>query len=69
MDESNSLKWGMNDIASFFTTKLGYKVMFLEGLVGGNQERRWWWDHIWNIKGPLKTKIHIWLALNNQLLT
>jgi hypothetical protein len=32
-------------------------------------EKQWWWGPIWKLKAPLKSKITLWLAINNKLLT
>jgi hypothetical protein len=29
----------------------------------------WWWKSLWRLEAPLKSKIYMWLALMDKMLT
>ena len=49
-----------------YIVKLGY-VARIEEVWNG--DRVWWWRFIWKLYFPLKTRILMWLALDNKLFT
>jgi len=53
-------------IRGSYYPKLGYKVICKDAV---SEEPVWWWKKIWKYKYPLKTRIYMWLALDNKVLT
>jgi hypothetical protein len=49
-----------------YTPKIGYMALCEDWLV---EMSCWWWKTIWKYKCPLKSRIFMWLALNNMILT
>lgn len=31
--------------------------------------KKWWWKSLWKLKGPLKNRIFLWLALSRKVLS
>jgi hypothetical protein len=63
-EEEESLFWFKNMWKGEYIAKLGYNYQMETQFKG---EVRWWWEKIWKIHGPVKSKIVIWLALNKNL--
>jgi hypothetical protein len=64
-DSEDSLMWAKNKVTGMYTTKLSYEALM--DAVG--QEEVWWWNKIWKIKVPKKTRIFLWLTLKNKVPT
>lgn len=63
--ESDELVWNFNDEGGVFTTKLGY----ISGLLWELGTNKNWGNAFWKISAPLKSKVIVWLVLNNKELT
>lgn len=51
-EKPDELAWTLNKTGGYHTAKLGYR-----GLQSNAHENlMWWWDKIWKIKAPIKTK-------------
>jgi hypothetical protein len=64
-EEEDSLIWTKNPATRDYTSN------WISYSYGGTSlaEKQWWWGPIWKLKAPLKSKIILWLAINNKLLT
>jgi hypothetical protein len=65
-EEDNNMVWSENERNGEYTTKIGYQAQVEQAFIG---ERIWWWEKVWKMHAPPKSKITLWLALHNQLLT
>jgi hypothetical protein len=64
-DHDDELKWSRNQTTGVLTTKLGYASKFSEEQ---GAMRLWWWKAVWKLVFPLKTRIFLWLVLENKVL-
>ena len=65
-EEEDRICWCKNPTTGDFTIKFGIFSKVVEEI---QVEKKWWWELIWKFHGSLKTKIALWLALENKLLT
>jgi hypothetical protein len=59
------LVWSLNP-SRVYLPKLGYKALVEEGR---EDQHVWWWKVLWKLKSPSKSKIFMWLILNNRAPT
>ena len=46
-----------------YTPNMGYISLRADGM---QRELVWWWNKLWKIKSPPKTKIFMWCVLENK---
>ena len=62
---SDELAWSVNKTGGSYTVRLGYNALRFEK----QREIKWWWSKIWKVRAPEKTILHMWLELNDRVLT
>ena len=62
-EEYYVMVWLRNPFQGEYSSKLGYKVMFMEG---SQDEVEWWWKALWKLKAPHRSKVHMLLVLGNK---
>jgi hypothetical protein len=69
-DWEDELKWSRNKAHGNLTAKLGYEAM-MENLLEPDLSngKACWWALIWMLESHLKTRLLLWLALPNKVLT
>jgi hypothetical protein len=65
-DDKESIVWLMNEKNGIYTVNLGY-ITLVEAVFEGDRE--WWWSYVWKYHMLVKTKIMLWLAIENKMLT
>jgi hypothetical protein len=65
-EEEDLIVWAKNVVGGFYTTRLGYEAMYTNDQV---QIKQWWKKKVWKIRATLKTRIFLWMALSNEILT
>ena len=65
IDEEDTLDQAYNTFGGVYTPYLGYSTMNMPDIQGAI----WWWKHVWKLKSPKKTRIYLWLALKNKVVT
>lgn len=58
------LVWRMNKVGGNYIAKLGYSSLQRPPFEYG----KWWWGKLWKNNAPLKSKLFMWLVLNNNVL-
>jgi hypothetical protein len=64
--EDDSLYWSKNVGTGEYTKQLMYATIMEARF---SDENQWWWTILWKLHTPKKSKITMWLALTNKLLT
>jgi hypothetical protein len=63
-EEYNLLVWSSKFLGKY-STSLGYKDMSLEGV----PTECWSWKPLLKLKDPLKSRLFLWLAISDKVLT
>jgi hypothetical protein len=63
-EEEDEPIWSKNTAMGRYTPKTGYMALCEDRLV---EMSCWWGKTIWKYKCPLKSRIFMWLALNNKI--
>ena len=64
-DREDILMWD-SDLGGRHTPKVGYLKLSSDGF---QRVLIWWWEILWKIKSPPKTKIFMWCVLENKAPT
>lgn len=65
IDQNDKPVWNFNDVGGHYTIK----HVYISTLNWDSGTPIGWWKYYWKVNPPLKSKLHIWLVLQNKDLT